>query len=153
MNKGFTLIELIVVVTIIVILSSIIMFSVSRYVNEGKDSNIASNLAVLIPAGEVFYGGNGNSYATFCALTNDVFKNTVSETPDQISSAPCYGAVVPKKAVCCYVNDLGSAWVACARKFSNPAKAYCADSRGMKKEIDLTECIALVSPALSRECP
>src|SRR3989344_7539238 len=58
---GFTLVEIIVVVTIIIILFSIILFIVSQYVNRSKDSNIEGNLVILIPSGEAYYTGHGNN--------------------------------------------------------------------------------------------
>ena len=39
-NKGFTLIELMIVIAIIAILSGIIMFAASLYINKAKDSII-----------------------------------------------------------------------------------------------------------------
>ena len=57
-DKGFTLIELIVVIAIIGLLSMVVMFSVVQYVNRSRDANIIGNLAILVSAGEVFYNSN-----------------------------------------------------------------------------------------------
>lgn len=144
-SNGFTLIELIVVIAIIAVLSGVIVFSVSQYISKGKDSNVAGNLSVLVPAGEAYYNGNNNKYTGFCDPTgssdNNVFKNILSQMPDQTSDAPCYisgdyTVTQNSKGVCCSVEpDNGQAWVACAREFSDDTKYFCVDSRGVKKEI------------------
>src|ERR1035437_2578538 len=118
-NKGFTIIELVVVVAIIVVLSGVVLFSVTQYLNKGKDSNVSGNLAVLIPAGEAYYNISSNSYARFCdptQSTGTVFKNTISQMPDTSAAVGyCYGTTyaagspndVPgtnPKGVCCAVK-------------------------------------------------
>ena len=150
-NAGFTLIELIVVIMIIAILSGIIMFAVGKYIDKGKDSNVAGKLAILIPAGEVFYNVE-NTYVDFCnPNTNSALKNAILQMPDQSSGAPCYSASITSttnpKGVCCHVASDGNSWAACARKFATPANYYCVDSRGIKKEVtggtcsaDITQC-------------
>jgi len=148
-NKGFTLIELIVVIAIIAVLSGVILFSITQYINRGKDSNISGNLAILIPAGEVFYGGNGNSYndgsADFCEPEdNSVLKNIIAQMPKNPSEDCLDG-------ICC--NSTGQAWVACAREFTDPDKAFCVDSRGMKKEIDNGQCAKDISVNGVPQCP
>ncbi|MEK7665010.1 MAG: prepilin-type N-terminal cleavage/methylation domain-containing protein [Patescibacteria group bacterium] len=119
---GFTLIELLVVVAIISILSSIIMFSVTQYINRGKDASVAGNLAVLVPSGEVYYDNNNSSYDGFCE--SSVVVNSLSE----IASANKH----------CFAS--ANAWAACGQLFTNNLKAYCVDSRGVKKEIDNSVC-------------
>jgi len=121
---GFTLIELIVTVAIIAVLSGVILFSVTQYIAKGKDSNIAGNLAILIPAGEVWYNGGG-SYQGFCEPgTNSVIKNVVSQMPLGTDFH-------------CHVERYNKAWAACAIKFSDPTTAFCVDSRGMKEDIEI----------------
>jgi len=168
MNKGFTLIELVVTIAIIAVLSAVILFSISMYINRGKDSNISSNLAVLVPAGEVWYNGNGNSYVGFCDFGNSVIKNAITQMPVN-SNGGCYNGLTPlptsgnisslgnPAGVCCYVNTADkNSWVACAREFSAPGSAYCVDSRGMKKEITNVQCTSLTDSStigVPVECP
>jgi prepilin-type N-terminal cleavage/methylation domain-containing protein len=135
-NKGFTLIELIVALAIVAVLSGVILFSVSQYINKGKDSNVAGNLAVLIPAGEVYYNANNSSYLNFCQ--NDVFKNAVSQMPKN-PAGPCLSDNLA--GVCC--RDADQAWVACAQEFANSKYVFCVDSRGVKKEIENGNCATI----------
>ena len=161
MNKGFTLIELIVVIAITAVLSGIILFSVTQYIARGKDSNIKGNLAILIPAGEVFYNGNGNSYndglANFCNPTGSggsVLNNAILQMPAQSAGAPCYSSsptsTTNQAGVCCYATS--QAWAACAREFADSSSAYCVDSRGLKKDITNSVCSTLLSNHIS-QCP
>ncbi len=155
MKKGFTLIELIVVVAIIAVLSTIILFTVSQYINRGKDSNVAGNMAILIPAGEIVYNASGATYIDFCdPQKNNVIKNVIAQMPQPNVNGYCYdnplvgagtqdssqwkasgsGAGVGNPAgICCYATE--QAWVAWARDFSTPANVYCVDSRGMKEDV------------------
>lgn len=122
---GFTLIELLVVIAIVSILSSIILFSVTQYIDRGKDASVAGNLAILVPAGEVYYDNNGSSYDGFCG------SNVVQNSLSQITSA---------NKQC---SDGPNAWAACGQLFTSSLKAYCVDSRGVKKEINNSECGAI----------
>jgi len=127
-SRAFTLIELLVVIAIIAILSAIILFSISQYINRSKDASIAGNLSVLVPAGEVYYDhNNGNGYGNGDENCNDCFcgSSAVENSFAQITSEKhCLAST--------------NAWAACAIKFtdnSEGAKAFCVDSRGIKKEI------------------
>jgi prepilin-type N-terminal cleavage/methylation domain-containing protein len=141
MNKGFTIIELIVVIVIIAILSAVILFTINLYINKGKDSNIAGNLAILIPAGEVYYNGNGNSYASFCnSSSNSVMKNAIAQMP-QNPLGSCYNNPNNLSGLCCYVDSVtNNKWAACAKKFTDNTKAFCVDSRGVKGDIAASSC-------------
>jgi len=153
LSKGFTLIELVVVIAVIAVLSGIILFTVSLYINKGKDSNISGNLAVLVPAGEAYYNGNGNSYENFC--TSTVFNNAKAQMPIN-SSGDCYNISTNPSGVCCVVDSYNStyqSWVACAREFTNPSSVYCIDSRGMKEDVSNGNCNTITSScAISNVC-
>jgi len=152
MEKGFTLIELVVVISIIALLTAIILFSIAQYINRGKDSNIAGNLAILVPAGEVYYNSNDNSYEGFCNPSqNSVIKNTYDQLPEN-PAGNCQNSFTP--GLCCYeATPYYDAWAACARELSDAgAMAYCVDSRGMKKEITNDQCSNLAN-ASPMQCP
>ena len=135
-KKGFTLIEIVVVVIITAILSAIVMFAVTHYINKGKDANVAGNLTVLVPAGEIWYRAN-NSYENFC--TSQAVSNAISQMPEN-TQGPCYNKDKNPAGLCCKVSDDYLSWAACAAKFSDPNFAYCVDSRGIKKEIGIKSC-------------
>jgi len=135
-NKGFTLIEILVVIAIISIISAIVLFSITQYINKGKDSNIAGNLAVLVPAGEAFYN-IGNTYDDFCDPNiSAVVRNAISQMPVNPAGS-CSGN---DAHMCCSVNINGKSWMACARLFTDTTKAYCVDSMGTEREIDQSQC-------------
>jgi prepilin-type N-terminal cleavage/methylation domain-containing protein len=135
MDKAFTLIELVVVIAIIAILSAIILFSISLYINKGKDSNTAGNLAVLVPAGEAYYSANNNSYAGFC--TSSVVNYAISKIPDGTT------------LYCHVATPNYDAWAACAKEFANSSNAYCVDSRNVKEEVANTYCNSIAAGTYS----
>lgn len=141
-EKAFTLIELMVVVAVAAILSGVVMFSAVQYINKGKDSNIKGNLITLIPAGEVWYNANGSSYEGFCSpAANSLMKNIISQLP-QNSNGSCYSDD-NVAGLCCGGNaPYYTSWAACANEFANAEKAFCVDSRGVRQEIDVSQCAA-----------
>ena len=53
-QKGFTLIELIVVIAIIAILAAIVLVNVTAYINKSKDASIKANIDTIITEAAVF---------------------------------------------------------------------------------------------------
>jgi prepilin-type N-terminal cleavage/methylation domain-containing protein len=143
-QKAFTLIELVVTIGIIGILSAIILFSTAQYINKSKDANIKGNLAVLISAGEAYYGAKNDSYEDFC--DSPVVQNSKNQMPQNLQG-PCYSES-NKTGMCCYVNENKLSWAACAREFTDTSKAFCVDSRGVQKEIENSLCNSITS-----KCP
>ena len=133
-NKGFTLIEILVSVSIVAILSAIVLFSVTNYLNKGKDAAVRGNLATLIPAAEIWYDNHENSYFGFC--DGPVASSILADVPSSVK--PCYSP------------GSGNAWRACAHEFINNTKAFCVDSTGVKKEIEVSECTDL---STATACP
>ena len=127
------------VIAIISVLSGVILFSVTQYINKGKDSNIYGNMAVLVVAGEVWYDGNRNSYSGFCdPAQNSVIKNSIAQMPEN-QSGYCYSGN-NLAGLCCAVASDNNSWAACAREFTAPNNVYCVDSRAMKEEIPDSNC-------------
>lgn len=138
--RGFTLVEMLVVIAIIAVLSAIILFSITQYISRGKDSTVKGNLAVLIPAGEAFYNHNSSGYQGFCdtALSTE-WQKAYNEMPKPEGWVPRCN-VSPFEP---YIE-----WAACSRLFSDNTKSFCVDSQGIKKEILNTQC-----ESLGTQCP
>ena len=149
--SGFTLVELMVTIAIIGILSSIVLFSVTQYINKSKDTNVIGNLAVLVSSGEIYYNSNqnvnGTGYVGFC--DSSVVENAFSQMPVN-KDGTCYGvdgiANSNEASLCCSANE--DAWAACTSLFADSTKAYCVDSRGIKKQINRAYCISSLT-----QCP
>ena len=149
--EGFTIVELAVVILIIVILSGIILFSVTQYINKGKDANIAANLSILVPAGEVYYNEeqakSGDGYTGFC--TSSALVNIITQIPPLLTAPAdhCYSATTTATTnpagVCCYAGN--DAWAACAQEYADPTTAYCVDSRGIKKPMPDSVCKDIIT--------
>jgi prepilin-type N-terminal cleavage/methylation domain-containing protein len=155
-KKGFTLVELLVSITIMAVLSGIILFGVTQYINKSKDSNIYANLAILIPAGEVYYNAEnasaGDGYHGFCA--SSVVSNAKNQIPiNSIGNTGCTNAGTA--GLCCAEDSSNNyqSWAACVREFTNSAKAYCVDSRGVKKDIDNSACLLISTWTSPIKCP
>jgi len=141
-KNGFTLIELIVVISVISFLSAIILFSVIQYINSGKDASIRANLSILIPTGETYYNTTsqeGIGYTGFC--DTNVVGSVVTQLPLPSSASDCPANT---RGLCCNVKPDGNAWAACIREFSDDTKAFCVDNRGIKKEISVSDCTTIV---------
>jgi prepilin-type N-terminal cleavage/methylation domain-containing protein len=156
LSNGFTLIELVITITIVGVLSGVILFATTQYINKGKDSNIAANLSILIPAGEVYYTNNGNNYGSgsftgFCKIDNsnndasNILIQSISQMPQMATGRQVGCWSENDRAVCCSVADDGQSWAACAPMFTNSEKAWCVDSRGVKKEILIEYCLSTIT--------
>ena len=128
-QKGFTLIEMLIVIAIIAILAALILYSATKYINKGRDATIKGKLVILVTAGELWYDRNDSSYINFC---NSNLSNAVKAVWEDIPSA--------SEDKHCNVKDIGTAWAACARLFEYSDKAYCVDNKGNQKEINNSNC-------------
>ena len=133
-SKGFTIIELLVVVAIIAVLTGIVLVNVTSYINKGKDASIKGNLSTMLTNGAGFYDDNGN-YTNFTTY---------------------YGATVPAAAIVAaygtggavsYGVPTATAWCACSALKQGAPDTFCVDSTGQKKQTATacaTECAAAV---------
>lgn len=128
-SKGFTIIELLVVVAIIAVLTGIVLVNVTSYINKGKDAAIKGNLSTILTNGAVFYDANAN-YTGFCG-------NSYVTVPQ--------GAITAAGgAFTCTVNATNTAWCACSTLKVTAGNTFCVDSTGAKKE---------TATACATECP
>jgi type IV pilus assembly protein PilE len=133
-SKGFTIIELLVVVAIIAVLAAIVLVNVTGYINQGKNAAIKGNLATILTNGAVYFDTNGN-YTNFCAnayVTGPEAAITAAGgTPTETCSA--------------------TAWCACSTMKTTTAEpagsTFCVDSTGYKKVTANAGACAVRCPA------
>ena len=129
-QKGFTIIELIVVIAIIAVLAAVVLVNVTAYLNKGRDAAIKGNMSGLMTNAAVYFDANGN-YTNFCA------NSSVSAALTEAKRA--YGDVGGNTADC---NSNATEWAACSQLKSSDVY-FCVDSTGVKKEISTrTTCVA-----------
>ena len=124
-EKGFTIIELLVVVAIIAVLAAIVLVNVTQYINKGKDAAIKGNMATILTNMAVHYDDNGD-YSTFEASSGF----TVPQAA--ITSA---GKVV----LVGLKTNTNDQICACSTLFDTTNNTYCVDYTGYKKQTN-TAC-------------
>ena len=80
-NKGFTLVELLIVIVILGILATVTVFAVTGITNKGKTSACQSDLKVIQTAEEAFNANTG-AYGTQAELVTGGLMRAVSPNFD-----------------------------------------------------------------------
>ena len=122
--KGFTIIELIVVIAVMTLLAGIISANVANFVNKSKDVVIKENMSGLVTNSLAYYASHNNKYNDFCR--------------DPMTETVFYFIDLYSENVHCNANNNG--WAFCARLHIGDEKAWCTDYSGLKKQIDNGEC-------------
>ena len=121
-SKGFTIIELLVVVAIIAVLTGIVLVNVTQYVNRGKNSSLKGNLSSAFTNSAVYFDNN-TTYVGFGITAG------WTDAEDAINSAGGTNTTAQE-------NDTN--WFACTNLLTtslDPAgSAFCVDSTGTKKQ-------------------
>ncbi len=137
-KKGFTLLELLVVVGLVAVLAAVIIAVLSTARNKGANAGIQSNLFNAISQGEIFFISNTsvpNSYTAVCTngavggvqgIGLNVFTAAKAGGLQNYSTNTTGGVGV---ATC---NDSATAWAS-----EVPLKTggfWCVDSTGISKQ-------------------
>ena len=134
-KKGFTIIELIVVIAIIAVLATIVLVNVTQYINKGKDAAAQGNLASLLTNSATFIDGGG-TYAGFVVSAQATAAIAAINSTNEEGS----GAAV--------ITDAGHAiagWCA-STTLKGTGGPYCVDSSGTKKMGSTCTAIIAVCP-------
>ena len=128
-QRGFTIVELIVVVAIIAILASIVMVSVSQYIGGARDAAVKGNLSQLPTlATQWIVNGNSSDYSGFFDDSNYGYKviNAISSMPGGGSAS---GYDYSDSSYCYDRSDgLGPRWYAYG--YSSTSNNFCIDYTG-----------------------
>jgi general secretion pathway protein G len=117
-NKGFTLIEMLVVIAVIGILSATVLTALGPARNKAKDTRIISALSQVMSVAETYYSG------TYTGLTVSNPSQMGPLTTDITTNS---GNLVVN------VSGDGRSYAAYSALASDSTKYYCVDSAGTSK--------------------
>jgi len=136
-SKGFTIIELIVVIAIIAVLAAIVLVNVTSYINKGKDAAIKGNMSTIATAAAVFYsratndtpaGGGG----TYLSVTSDPAVSAAITAITAANAAPTTGITATTGLAYCVEAPL--------KDTTTGQTIWCVDSTGYVGYIAATHC-------------
>jgi prepilin-type N-terminal cleavage/methylation domain-containing protein len=91
-SKGFTIIELLVVVAIIAVLTGIVLVNVTSYISKGKDAAAKGNLASMLTNSAVFYDG-ASTYTNFYSAAASPITTVAGCVGNSGFTGPCQGLI------------------------------------------------------------
>jgi prepilin-type N-terminal cleavage/methylation domain-containing protein len=129
-QKGFTIIELIVVIAIIAILASIVLVNVTQYINKSRDAAAKGNMATMMTNAAAYLDANPSStYTNF--VGNTLYTNPrAAITVNYTASGTDYQESSSSSAFCFCIKEKAPA----------TTTYYCVDSTGKKSEQTTTAC-------------
>ncbi len=132
-TKGFSLVELLIVITIIGLLSTIVLNSLSTSREKAYDSKIKQQLNSFRTAAEIYYSNQEpTSYGTAAGCNSGLFNDVGAEN----GTPAIYLSTLPNNAqVTCQSN--GPAYAVKALLYSGE-NHWCVDSRGSSRMIEGT---------------
>ncbi|MFA6190367.1 MAG: prepilin-type N-terminal cleavage/methylation domain-containing protein [Candidatus Staskawiczbacteria bacterium] len=135
MNKqrGFTIIELIVVIAIIAVLAGIVLVNVTNYINKGKDAAAKGNLTSALTNGAVYFDTNGN-YTNFLTSTGFTSVTTALTNAGYATTSSIVSG--------------GTGWCASVVLKATTTNSFCVDSTGKK-----VEAVTASATCASGVCP
>lgn len=144
-NKGFTLVELMVVISVISLLASVVLSSLNSARGKGGDAAVKSNLANARSQAEIIFSDSGcygdgtpitdTTCAAFAegtctfATANTLFANSIISS--QIQAAVSAGGGSGR----CVALSNGSAWAVSVPLKSVSTNAWCVDSTGTSEQV------------------
>jgi prepilin-type N-terminal cleavage/methylation domain-containing protein len=123
-SKGFTIIELIVVIAIIAVLAAIVLVNVTGYINKSKNAAVKANLSTMLTNAAVYFDANPSSFgATFIT------------TSGYLTPAAAAASANGSTAVTKFGGAADQTWCACSPIYNITSESgyFCVDSTGTKK--------------------
>jgi len=132
-QKGFTIIEMLIVIAIIGVLAAIVLINVTGYINKGKDAAVRGNIGTLFTNAITFYNAEGNFNGV---IQSDDYENAF-EGIDDLE----YTLIESCNNTDDCTSDDDTEWCASVGlKAVSDTTNYCVDSTGKKKESETAVC-------------
>ena len=127
-NKGFTLLELLVVIALLGIMAAIVIASLNSSKSKGDDASLISGANSMRTQGELYYSNNSNSYgATTASCDGGLFDAT---TPGGLNTIM---ENLKTKAGAANLSCVASSTAWAVGIKLKEAGTYCVDGRGSGK--------------------
>lgn len=149
-KKGFTLVELSVVVAIIAIIATVVLTALGDSKNKGNDAAVKSNLATIRGQTELFYSNNGNS---FTPASGSDFNLSICPTPYNasgnnmfVSDQTIFNSIAEAKKRgngVAYCSNSTINWAVAVGLKSGPNTSWCIDSGGVSKQSNFSPDLAI----------
>jgi Tfp pilus assembly protein PilE len=131
-QTGFTVMELIIVIAIMAILSTIIAVNVKSYLLKGREAAIKGNMHSIASGATVFFDSEKK--------WNNVFNRV--NNPSIFSAMDAINKATAPNIVSYALKSDNSSWCVCSPLLqavmiisnSSPVNTYCVDSSGYRKE-------------------
>ncbi len=146
--KGFTIIELLVVVAIIAVLTGIVLVNVTQYINKGKNAAIKGNMSSLLINAAIYYDTDPVNKGTYTAFDTNTATGCGAGSPIALAITAAGGALT------CRVSTnapAGSAWCGCSTELP-VTTVFCVDSTGKKIEKLASDCTVATCVLTSGAC-
>jgi len=124
-KKGFTLLELMIVVVIIGILTAVVLVSLNSARSKGQDASIKAQMNSLRTQADLYYSNHGNSYSSL--FISDI--NWSSGDP----SVQAILTGINKQGPIHTAGSSATAWAAQVQLREDPTKYICIDASAIFK--------------------
>ncbi len=144
-SRGFTIIELIVVIAIIAVLASIVLVNVTQYLNKGKNAAIKGNMSTMVTNSAVYFDANSALFgSSFIAATDYTVPDAATDSANGTGTMVKFGSTTTQ------------AWCSCSPINTTTGSGaesgtYCVDSTGYKK-VTATVCATRCLSAAAAFC-
>jgi len=142
-SRGFTLVELLIVIAIIGILSSVVLSNLTGARTKAYDAKVQAQLANIRQDAEIYYISNGNYGVATSSCSGGMFADTVSGMSKLTVSV---NYPVGENTIVCYSK--GTTY-AVSDNLASSTTYWCVDNTGASKQ----ETTILSTSTATAVCP